>query len=150
MDKTDALTIWEVQELIYTWFRKLTTKAPLEEMLSMLSSDELEMKFPERTLRNRTDFKEWYHDVTHLFFDQVHEIKMLTIDTVGNGASINLIVNWQARTWKAPAGFSEWQGFYIRQRWVVKKDRKTSNPVIAVYEVGELDPMDPTRQSRGD
>ena len=141
----DALSSWEIQELIYEWFRKLTTKAPLEEMLGMLSSEELEMRFPERKLRNLADFKEWYHDVTHLFFDQVHEIKMLSIDIAGNEAIINLIVNWQARTWKAPAAFSEWQGFNIHQKWWVKKDQKTGKPVIIKYDVGELKPMDPVR-----
>lgn len=141
----NALNNWEVQELIYEWFRKLTTKAPLGEMLVMLSSKELEMNFPERKLRNLTDFKEWYNSVTRLFFDQVHEIKMLSIDIAGNEAIINLMVNWQARTWKAPAAFSKWQGFNIHQKWVVEKDQKTGKPVILKYEVGELKQMDPVR-----
>jgi len=145
MKDTNTLSIWEVQELIYEWFRKLTTKAPLEEMLVMLNSEELEMMFPERILRSHADFKEWYQDVTHLYFDQVHEIKMLAIDLAGNEAAVNLIVNWQTRTWKAPAAFSEWQGSYISQNWVIKKISKTGKPVITIYKVGKFEPMDPIR-----
>ena len=48
MDLTQA----EVYDLVYEWFRKLTIKSPLDEMLAMLSQDSLEMKFPEKTLHN--------------------------------------------------------------------------------------------------
>jgi len=139
MDLTQA----EVYDLVYEWFRKLTIKSPLDEMLAMLSQDSLEMKFPEKTLHNIPEFKEWFHDVTHLFFDQVHELKFLSVELEGEQANIFLIVNWQARTWTPPAGFSEWQGFLIKQNWVVKRDPATQKAVIFKYAVNHLDPMNP-------
>lgn len=136
-----ALTEWEVQELVYTWFRKITDKAPIDEMLAMLSADGLEMAFPEETLTSHDDFTQWYESVTSTFFDQVHELKLLAVEVEGDRAEVGLIVNWQARTWTPPAPYSEWQGFYVHQTWTVERDAKTGQPVIVKYKVGEFDPM---------
>lgn len=138
-----GLTQAEVHDLVYNWFRKLTIKVPVDEMLDMLSTDPLEMKFPEKTMRSQAEFKQWYDDVTHLFFDQVHDVRFLAVDVNGDEATVHLYVNWQARTWKAPAGFSEWQGWLVVQNWVVKHDPISGKAVIVKYEVGHMDPMDP-------
>jgi len=137
----DALTLWEVQELVYTWFRKLTYKAPADELAALLSTDGLEMEFPDDTMRNHAEFKEWLKKVTHLFFDQVHEIKFLAIDLDGDRAAVKLIVNWQARTWDPPAAFSEWTGAYVHQTWSVKRDEQSGRAVIVTYKVGQFDEM---------
>jgi hypothetical protein len=136
-----ALTSWEVKDLVYTWFKKITEKAPVEDLLVMLSAGSLEMKFPEETLRNHTDFKKWLDKVTHLFFDQVHDVIFLDVVVDGRKADVNLIVNWQARTWTPPAAYSQWQGFYVHQHWVVVKDETSGRPVISTYQVGQFDPM---------
>ncbi len=141
MAQTAALTQGEVQDLVYTWFRKITDKCPEDEMLAMLSGDGLEMQFPERTLRNYDDFRDWYHGVTRLFFDQVHELKMLAVDIDGERANIELVVNWQAHTWNPPAAYSDWQGYLIHQDWTVKRDQASNRPVIVTYRVGAQDPM---------
>jgi SnoaL-like domain len=141
MSKSDALMNGEVQELVYAWFRRLTDKVSLDEMLSMLSSDEFEMRFPDATIRSYADFKQWYEGVTNLFFDQVHDVKMLAVDLDGVQAGVTLVVNWQARTWKPPAPYSEWQGFNVHQTWTVKRDPGSGKPTITGYYVGEFDPM---------
>jgi len=135
------LTRHEVQNLVYTWFRKITVKVPVEEMLELLSPNDLQMKFPEETLRSHTDFKKWYQTVTNLFFDQVHDVKYLDIELDGDQAEVNLIVNWQARTWTAPEATSKWQGSYVRQHWIVRKENPAAGPTICTYEVGTFDPM---------
>ena len=142
-----ALTNWEVQDFVYTWFRKITYKAPVEELKAMLATDGLEMKYPETTLKNYVDFDQWYQTVTHLFFDQVHEIKFLDVHLENELATVNLVVNWQARTWKAPAGFSEWQGMYVHQTWMVKQDVQTGKPIIVTIKVGQVDLMKLTGMS---
>ncbi len=110
-------------------------------MQAMLSGDGLEMQFPEKTLRNYGEFKEWYEGVTGVFFDQVHDVKLLGIDLAGDKATVNLIVNWQARTWKPPAPKSEWQGSNVHQKWTVTRDPKGGQAVIQLYKVGTFDPM---------
>ena len=137
------LTQWEVKELVYEYFRKITIKEPVEQVLPLLASQGLEMQFPDTTMRSYDDFKKWYSDVTHLFFDQVHDIKFLAVDINGAEAQVNLIVNWQARTWTPPNWASDWQGFYVHQCWTVKRDPSSGRVVISFYQVKQFDPMKP-------
>ncbi len=141
MSQATQLANGEVQDLVYSWFRKITDKAPLDQMLALLSPDELEIRFPDATLRNHDEFRRWYETVTNLYFDQVHDLKLLAIDLDGDRASVNLIVNWQARTWKAPAATSKWEGYYVHQAWTVKRNPASGRAVIVSYQVGEFDPM---------
>ena len=141
METAKVITKWDVKELVYSWFRRITIKVPVEELLSMLSSEELEMRFPAETLRSHSDFRKWYKTVTHMFLNQVHDVKMLDVDIKGDRALVSLIVNWQAETWDPPAPVSKREGFYVHQTWVVKRDPGTGKLVIASYNVGEFDPM---------
>ncbi|NJP05403.1 MAG: hypothetical protein HC837_07165 [Chloroflexaceae bacterium] len=134
------LTKWEVQSLVFEWFRELTMKSHVDTLLSMLSSDALEMKFPEETLTNYDDFKKWYHTVTHQFFNQVHDIKLIEIEFSQDQAEVNLIVHWENDTWQPPAAVSKHEAFDIYQTWVVKRDTNSGKPVIATYEVGAFKP----------
>lgn len=141
MSKSDVLTQGDVLELVYTWFRCITEKADLHEVMSLLTNDELEMHFPEVVIQGASDFQSWYESVTTTFFDQVHDIKLLAIDLDGEKATVTLIVNWQARTWQAPAATSTWQGYNVHQKWMIRRDPSSGKPVIARYYVGAFDPM---------
>jgi hypothetical protein len=141
MTRNAALTQGEVQDLVHTWFRRITDKADLPDMLALLSAEGLEMVFPERTLRSHADFADWYAGVTKLFFDQVHELKFVAVDLDEARAAVTLVVNWQARTWTPPAAYSEWQGAYVHQAWTVQRDPGSGRPVIATYRVGDLQPQ---------
>lgn len=144
MAQTRPLTQSEVQELVYTWFQKITDKAPVKEMVAMLATNGLEMVFPERTLRSHDDFADWYagdQGVTYKFFDQVHDLKMIAVDLAGDTAAVTLVVNWQARTWTPPDPYSEWQGAYVHQSWTIKRNASSDAPVIVTYRVGAFEPM---------
>jgi hypothetical protein len=136
------LTQLEVNQLVYSWYKKLDVHAPVEEVLPLLAGDNLEMKFPEATLRSINEFIEWYKNVTHLFFDEIHQMKMLNIDLQGDTATVKLVVNWQAHIWTPPAAKSKWLGFDALQTWIIKRDKKTGRAVIATYIVDKLDPME--------
>ena len=137
-----ALTHLEVNELVYNWYKKLDVHAPVEEVAPLLASEGLEMRFPEATLRSIDEFKDWYKRVTHLFFDEVHNMKMLNIELDGETATAKLVVNWQAHIWNPPDAKSKWLGFDAIQTWTVKRDSKTGGAVIATYTVDALDPME--------
>ncbi|HZR42723.1 MAG TPA: hypothetical protein VFB12_21565 [Ktedonobacteraceae bacterium] len=139
MNGTTPLTNVEVQNLVYTWFQKITAKVDLDELLQMLSKNELEMRFPETTIRNHGDFKRWYEGVTNLYFDQIHDLKMLAVDLDGPQADVSLVVHWQARTWQPPSAYSKWQDAYIHQRWSIKREAGSDKPVIVDYYVGTFD-----------
>jgi hypothetical protein len=136
-----ALGSWEVKELVYTWFKKLTDKAAADEMVAMLSGGSLEMKFPDDTLRSHAEFRVWLKKVTGIFFDQVHDVLYLDVRLDGEEADVNLVVNWQARTWTPPAAYSELTGFNVHQHWVVVRDGKSGKAVISIYHVGAFDTM---------
>ena len=133
------LTTWEVKELVYSWFKKLTDKVPAEELTAMLSGQSLEMQFPDDTLRNHAEFRGWLTKVTSLFFDQVHDVLFLDVSLDGERAEVNLVVNWQARTWTPPAAYSAVTRFNVHQHWVVVRDRASGRPVILRYMVGQFD-----------
>ena len=102
-------------------------------MISMLDTTDLEMKFPESTLKSEQDFRDWYKVVTNKFFDQVHEVKMLNVDVVDDAAAVHLVVNWQAKTWNPPEGYSRWNGAYVHQSW--KMEQHTLSTPEAVQQV---------------
>jgi hypothetical protein len=141
MSASGGLTNGDVQELVYTWFQHITNKVELNELLALLSSDELEMRFPETVIRSHADFSQWYEGVKNLFFDQTHELKMLAVDLYGTEAKVTLVVNWQARTWKPPAAYSEWQQWNVHQTWTIKQEPRSGKPVISGYYVGAFDPV---------
>ena len=133
-----ALTTWEVKELVYTWFKKLTDKASADELCALLSSESLEMKFPDATLRSHADFRVWLTKVTGIFFDQIHDVLYLDVKPEGERADVNLIVNWQARTWTAPAAYSAHTASNVHQHWTVARDRATGRAVSFPLPCGRL------------
>ena len=136
------LTNLEVNELVFSWYRKLDVHAKVEELLPMLISEGLEMRFPEATLKSMDEFKNWYKTVTHRFFDEVHTLCLVNADIAGELATVKIVVNWQAKIWDAPDAKSKWLGFDAYQTWIVKKDEETGKAVIQVYMVDRLDPME--------
>lgn len=142
MSLNDPLKSIEIKKLVFQWFKKLTDHAPVEEMIAMLSSRSLTMKFPEVSFTTEADFRNWYKTVTNKFFDQVHEVKTLDITIDGPKANVFLVVNWQARTWEPPDGYSKWEGVYAHQTWIVERDPENGDPVISMYAVTDFDPMD--------
>lgn len=141
MSSLAPLSAAEVRQLVNTWFANLDVHAPLAEMLPMLVDTGLEMRLPEGTLHNATEFQHWYETVTRRFFDEVHTMKELNIRPQEDLANVALVVNWQAHIWNAPAPRSQWIDFDATQRWVVKRSPRTQQPVIATYIVQALTPM---------
>lgn len=134
------VTKLEVKELAYYWFKKLTEHAPVEELIALISHDsDLLIEFPNSTITNTHEFKEWYTNVIHTFFDQQHVIQMLDIQIVDAIAYVTVIVNWQTRTWEAPNPYSKWEGYCVHQTWTVKYDTTRNRAVISTYKVGEFD-----------
>ena len=141
MSTLATLTQAEVKKLVDDWYAKLDVHAPVEELLPMLADEGLEMQFPEATLRDKKAFSAWYAGVTNRFFDEVHVMKKLSIATVDDTATVQLVVNWQAHIWNPPAAKSQWLGFDAAQRWIIRADARTQKPVIVTYIVQALTPM---------
>ena len=135
---TEPLTKSEVQALAANWYRKLDVHAPLIELLPMLADEGLEMRFPEATLRGSADFESWYEGVIRIFFDEVHSLKQVNVDLQGDEVQVQVVVHWEASTWKPPAAKSSRIKLDAYQSWTVRRSAETGKPVIAVYTVDRL------------
>ena len=80
----------EVKAFVDEWYRKLDVHAPAEELVPLVADEDLEMKFPEATLRGKAAFKDWYEGVIRKFFDEVHDMKDLEITVAGDDAAVKL------------------------------------------------------------
>ncbi len=136
---TAALTIPDVQQLATLWYQKLDIHAPLNELLPLLAEDQLEMVFPEATLGGLADFGAWYSRVTGIFFDEKHELKDVTVELTDEGASVSVIVYWEASVWNAPEPRSQRIKLHAYQTWFVKRSCLSGQPVIAKYTVDRLE-----------
>ncbi|HEY5004591.1 MAG TPA: hypothetical protein VII61_15620 [Ktedonobacteraceae bacterium] len=141
ISKLVPLTEAEVRQLVDTWYALLDVHPPVAETLPLLADENLTMQLPETTLHGQADFLQWYEDVTHKFFNEIHTLKEVDISLQADHAEVQLIVNWQAHTWQAPAAKSQWIGFDATQRWLVERSEQTQQPIIVTYNVEKFIPM---------
>lgn len=136
------LTETEVREFVDLWYKGLDVHAPAEEMVPLVHETQLEMRFPEATLRTPEEFRGWYEGVIRIFFDEVHTLQKLdvTLDETGEKALVNLVVYWEASRWKAPAPNSERLLMDADQTWEVRRSPATGKPAVTVYMVNALTP----------
>ena len=142
MNKLALPTESEVKRLVDDWYLRLDVHAPVEEVLPLLASENLEMQLPERTLHGQDEFKTWYDGVIHTFFDEVHTMQSLDINTASEQVDIELVVRWEASRWRTPEPKSERLAFDAAQRWVIKRSPNTQKLVITTYIVDSLTPLE--------
>lgn len=131
-----------IATFVADWYRALDVHEDLATVREYLVPDGLSMTFPEGTLTTAEEFANWYHAVTHRFFDEVHEVTSVVpapADGQG-GVEVKVVVNWQAKIWDAPEPTSKWLGFDAYQTWRVVGDGQ-GRLRIASYVVDKLDPM---------
>ena len=131
-------TAAEVQKLAAQWYRHLDVHAPVDELLPLLADEDLEMQFPEATLRGSGEFELWYDRVTNVFFDEVHTLRSVEIDTAQDGVLVKVVVRWEASMWHSPEPKSRRIKLDAYQTWLVTRSPSTNKPVISRYTVDEL------------
>jgi hypothetical protein len=143
MANAAPLTKSEVESMVVDWYRALDVHKPMVDVLPYVSEGELEMVFPEATLRSLAEFEGWFQGVIRIFFDEVHTMQQLnvTIPPDGQRADVKLVVRWEASRWKPPAAKSERLIMDAYQTWVVKRSPTSGKPVITRYVVDELKPL---------
>jgi hypothetical protein len=119
------------KSFVHEWFDLLSAHAPVEKLLPMVSAGELEMVFPERTLRSHADFRDWYRVVGLTYADQDHTIEGLEETPAADGLDLAVTVVWQAKQ------LSDGKRVRVRvhQEWHLMTS-ETSQPVITKYRVG--------------
>ncbi len=132
------LTQKEISEFAAAWYRKLDVHAPMVECLPMLADRELEMRFPEVTIRGWAGFEGWFQTVVRIFFDEVHTVKSAKAKISGETATVKVVVRWEASRWKPPAATSERIIADAFQTWIVRRSAATGKPEIVTYIVDGL------------
>jgi hypothetical protein len=144
MAEAAPLTVPEVEQLVRRVYLELfDDHAPVEEFLTCLADEDLEMRFPEATVRGHAEFRRWYDGIVRTYFDEVHTIKELDVSTDGDRAEVKVLVNWQARTWTPPAACSGALVYDAGQTWEVQRSPTSGAPVIVRYVVDTFTPAIP-------
>ena len=148
-EPANPLDISRIRVFATDWYRKLDLHVQASELAPLVLDQGLQFVIPEATLKSRAEFGAWYAGgdghpgVINLFFDEVHTLR--SVEAAGGDgdgrAQVKVVVNWQARRWRAPAPRSQWIGFDAFQTWEMVQSTETGRPVIARYVVDELRPM---------
>jgi hypothetical protein len=135
----DAFAADNVKRFAAAWYLALDVHAPTEECERLLAAEDLEMIFPEKTLRGLGDFRAWYAGGTYgdgekapgvinIFFDEVHTVKSVDIALRGDGAVVEVVVGWQASWFQPPAAKSTRTAMDATQRWTLRRCPPGKNP----------------------
>jgi len=130
-----------ITNFVHSWYSRLNDHAPFEEVRAMLSSESIEMRFPDATVTTHPQFEAWYKGVTGTFFNQSHIVQKLEVTINGDTAELAVTVNWRAHTWQPPQAYSAWINAVAGQKWKVVKDPATGNPLIQKYIVETFKPL---------
>ncbi|MFD0392266.1 hypothetical protein ACFQ3Z_03650 [Streptomyces nogalater] len=124
-----------VEDFVQEWFDELSRHEPVERLLPKIIDTNLEMAFPERTLRSHADFADWYGVVGKAFEDQSHVVEKLDYETRGDTVDVALTVVWTATTTED----GKRSAFRVNQEWL-RRD-PGSRLRISWYRVGDMTPV---------
>ena len=127
----------EVRGFVHAWFDLLSEHVPVELLLPFLADQGLEMAFPERTLRDHTDFRDWYTAVGLAYARQTHDVERITAREDADGVDLALTVVWRAEQTDGPP-----VAVRVDQDWRLVRLPEGSLR-IAGYQVGEMHDVEP-------
>jgi hypothetical protein len=84
------------EQFVGEWFDLLSAHAPVDNLLPFVSENDLEMVFPERTLRSHADFRDWYKAVGETYSNQEHVVEKIDATPAGDGQDLAVTVIWRA------------------------------------------------------
>jgi SnoaL-like domain len=135
MAATDLVGDAETTEFVHRWYDLLSAHAPVDKLLSLVSDRDLEMEFPEASLRNYDDFRRWYAAVGEAYRDQSHAVEQLQATRERDTVHVTVTVVWQAT--QTADGVTVRQR--VHQQWRLRE--QGGRLVIQKYLVGELVPV---------
>lgn len=121
----------QVEAFARAWFGKLNRHDPVEQLLPLISAGELEMVFPEATLRSHDDVRAWYAAVGRTYRDQDHAIERLTATDEAGGTGVEVVVVWRATQNEDDRRLA----VRATQRWLLGPAADGDGPVIVRYRV---------------
>jgi len=120
----------EVISFVYQVYAMYDRHVPVERFLPLLASKNLEMRFPETTLRSHADFKRWYAGIGQTIASNTHTLESVKVTVLGGGRyQADIVGLWQAESKKG-----EYVVFKFRQLWTLV-DGPGKQPRIQTYLV---------------
>lgn len=141
MTQTNALAADNLKKFAVAWYKGLDVHAIAPDLHRFLASDDLEMEFPERTLRSYSDFDEWLEVIYRTFFDEDHNVQGVDIiSQTDSSAELDVVVAWQASWFTPPDAKSKRTSMNAIQKWTVQASDKNAYGVeIRSYAVDRFD-----------
>ena len=103
----------EIISFVYQVYAMYDRHVPVGRFLPFLASKNLEMRFPETTLRSHADFKLWYAGIGKTITSNTHTLESVKASVLGGGRYQAEIVG----VWQAESKKGEFIVFKFRQRW---------------------------------
>jgi hypothetical protein len=120
----------DIISFVYQIYAMYDRHVPVERFLRFLASKNLEMSFPETTLRSHADFKRWYAGIGKTIASNTHTLESVEVSILGGGRyQADIVGVWQAESKKG-----EFMRFKFRQRWSLV-DGPNKQPQIQTYLV---------------
>ena len=120
----------EILSFVYQVYAMYDRHVPVERFLPLLASKNLEMRFPETTLRSHADFKRWYAGIGQTIASNTHTLESVKVSVLGGGRyQADIVGLWQAESKKG-----EYVVFKFRQQWTLV-DGPGKQPRIQTYRV---------------
>lgn len=124
--RTDAITIERARDFASAWFLALDQHVAIEQAYGFLADEGLNMQFPDGDIRDFASFRRWYERVTHLFFDEIHELHSVDGTVAADRAELRVVVGWQASWFEPPAAKSRRTSMDAIQDWTVRRSAKNA------------------------
>jgi hypothetical protein len=122
----------EVRGFVHEWFDLLSDHVPVELLLPFVADRGLEMAFPERTLHDHDDFRDWYTAVGLAYTRQTHDVERISAEEGPDGVDLAVTVVWRAEQTDGPP-----VAVRVDQDWRLLRLADGSLR-IAGYQVGEM------------
>jgi hypothetical protein len=123
-----------IDDFVTSWFSLLSAHAPVDDLIPFLCATNLEMHFPEKTLRSLDDFRTWYAAVGNAYTDQHHDLQQLDVQTDrhdGDLLDLGIVVVWTAST----VGDGSHIAKRATQTWTVARSTTSGGWQIQKYDV---------------
>jgi hypothetical protein len=115
---------------VYQVYAMYDRHVPVERFLPLLAGKNLEMRFPETTLRSQADFKRWYAGIGKTIASNTHTLESVKVRVLGSGRYQAEIVG----VWQAESRKGDYILFKFRQKWTLV-DGAGKQPLIQTYLV---------------
>jgi hypothetical protein len=137
----EALTEENIKNFVAAWYYTLDIHAPIEAANALLADEGLVMSFPDGDIKDLASFKVWYDRVTHIFFDENHNVASVVSRINEDDADLDVVVAWQASWFEPPAAKSKRTAMDATQSWKVRPSDKNPFGLEIVFYNATVEPF---------